>query len=435
MRRAVAVLVVFALVSGGASATALAGPTESERIARRDFQEGEAHFKAGRFAPALERYQAGYDELPLPGFLINIAQCHRRLGELAKARATYQKFMMVAPDSPHLAEVRALIAELDKLIADLDGPKEATGQPASSPIAATSSASAGPAVLALAAPVSAGCDGVDTRVTGSAAHRPGSACGQALVVLVPGGSGRRRRGRHCRRAGAVAKLRDDSRRKPRDVASVMEPRGARLCSTAWLALPLSAMAFAGCQAGSATVEPGAVLLRIESAPGAPQPDELRIWIYADQGALWKNTRIPSEGRLVPDGPDQLGTVFVQPGDVRGTLRVHVRGLFFGVRVLDAVLTIAPTDRRGTTAVALKSAIPPDADGDAVPDAIDDCPSAADPAQNGCPGCRRWGTRCRRRRGHRAWKRAGPRRCCARRRCGHGSGCGDGRLTSTPMQGW
>ena len=148
-------VVVFAVVSGGASATAAAGPSESERIARRDFQEGEAHFKAGRFAPALERYQAGYDELPLPGFLINIAQCQRRLGDLAKARATYQKFVMVAPDSPHVPEVRALIAELDQLIADLDGPKATATQPASSPTDSTPSASTGPAVLALAAPVPA----------------------------------------------------------------------------------------------------------------------------------------------------------------------------------------------------------------------------------------------------------------------------------------
>jgi hypothetical protein len=150
MRRAIAAAVVFALVSAGARATALAGPAESERSARRAFQEGESHFKAGRFAPALERYQAGYDELPLPGFLINIAQCHRRLGELAKARATYQKFVMVAPDSPHVSEVQALIAELDKLIADLDGPKEGATPRTDS----TSSASSGPAVLALAAPFS-----------------------------------------------------------------------------------------------------------------------------------------------------------------------------------------------------------------------------------------------------------------------------------------
>ena len=176
MRRATAVVVVFALVSGAASGTALAEPAEAERIARRAFQEGEAHFKAGRFVPALERYQAGYDELPLPGFLINIAQCQRRLGELATARATYQKFVMVAPDSPHVSEVRALIAELDKLLADLDGAaaKEGATQQASPPTAATSSALPGPAVLAIATPVPRDAT-TAILVTGDVAHRRGSA--------------------------------------------------------------------------------------------------------------------------------------------------------------------------------------------------------------------------------------------------------------------
>ena len=43
-----------------------------------------------------------------------------------------------------------------------------------------------------------------------------------------------------------------------------------------------------------------------------------------------------------------------------------------------------TDCRGTIAVALQSVVPLDGDGDDVPDAIDDCPSAADSAQAGCP---------------------------------------------------
>ncbi len=114
--RAAVSLLVIALVGSPVSAA----PSTAEREARHSFQAAEAHFRGGRFADALAAYQAGYDKAPLPGFLINIAQCHRRLGDLRKARATYQKFMMVAPDSPHLPEVKALISELDKLIADLN---------------------------------------------------------------------------------------------------------------------------------------------------------------------------------------------------------------------------------------------------------------------------------------------------------------------------
>jgi tetratricopeptide (TPR) repeat protein len=97
---------------------ALAGNAAAEREARRNFQSGEAHFKAGLYAEALADYQAGYAAAPLPGFLINVAQCQRRLGELAKARATYQRFLMVAPDSPLGPEVKRLIADLDQMLAD-----------------------------------------------------------------------------------------------------------------------------------------------------------------------------------------------------------------------------------------------------------------------------------------------------------------------------
>ena len=92
--------------------------SEAEREARAHFQAGEARFKAGAFDEALAAYQAGYDVLPLPGFLINVAQCQRRLGDLKTARATYQKFVLVAPDSPLVPQVRSMVAEIDGLLAD-----------------------------------------------------------------------------------------------------------------------------------------------------------------------------------------------------------------------------------------------------------------------------------------------------------------------------
>ncbi len=89
---------------------------------------------AGLFAEALGEYQEGYERLPLPGFLINIAQCQRRLGDLAQARATYRKFILIAPDSPYVAEVRSLIAELDKLL-DSDGAPSTVAQREEAPSA------------------------------------------------------------------------------------------------------------------------------------------------------------------------------------------------------------------------------------------------------------------------------------------------------------
>jgi tetratricopeptide (TPR) repeat protein len=111
-RAAILVLVLLTAVRPAAAASATA-----EKEARRNFQAGEAHFKAGLYAEALADYQAGYAAHPLPGFLINVAQCQRRLGELAKSRATYEKFLLVAPDSPLVPEVKRLIADLDQMLA------------------------------------------------------------------------------------------------------------------------------------------------------------------------------------------------------------------------------------------------------------------------------------------------------------------------------
>ena len=108
------------------AAPAVAAPSEKEREARAHFQAGESHFKAGAFDDALAAYQAGYDAKPLPGFLVNIAQCQRRLGDLKAARATYQKFALVAPDSPLLPQVRSMIAEIDALLEKAESEKPAS---------------------------------------------------------------------------------------------------------------------------------------------------------------------------------------------------------------------------------------------------------------------------------------------------------------------
>jgi hypothetical protein len=119
MRAGLLVACVGAGLLSSATPAHAAPPDAAARESRRHFQAAEAHFKAGAFDAALGEYQAGYDAKPLPGFLINIAQCQRRLGDLKAARTTYQKFVMVAPDSPLVPQAKAMVAELDKLLADL----------------------------------------------------------------------------------------------------------------------------------------------------------------------------------------------------------------------------------------------------------------------------------------------------------------------------
>jgi tetratricopeptide (TPR) repeat protein len=130
-RAALSAVVALALVvSAPGAPIALAAPNAAAREARRHFDEAELSYRAGHYAEALAEYQAGYAAVPLPGFLVNIAQCQRRLGDLKTARATYREFVLVAPDSRLVPEVEKLIKELDTLIADLaaGGSGETTAQ-------------------------------------------------------------------------------------------------------------------------------------------------------------------------------------------------------------------------------------------------------------------------------------------------------------------
>jgi hypothetical protein len=132
------------------------------------------------------------------------------------------------------------------------------------------------------------------------------------------------------------------------------------------------------------IEGGAVLLELSVADGVSTPDELRISVYDDTGSLWKDERVPGNGALMPESATRLGSVLIQPGATRGGLRVHVRGFAAAARVADGTLAI-PGPTRGRFSLRLEATAPGDGDGDDVPDAIDDCPAVANPAQGGCPG--------------------------------------------------
>jgi tetratricopeptide (TPR) repeat protein len=154
------VLVAVALMAWQSPARqALAAPSEAEQQARAHFQAAEARFAAGVFDEALAEYQAGYDAKPLPGFLVNIAQCQRRLGDLKTARATYQKFLLVAPDSPLVPQVKTMISEIDRLLAELDhGESAAATKDESAPVPAAAPTEAPAASATVLAPAPAASD-------------------------------------------------------------------------------------------------------------------------------------------------------------------------------------------------------------------------------------------------------------------------------------
>ncbi len=143
--------------------------------------------------------------------------------------------------------------------------------------------------------------------------------------------------------------------------------------------------FLACREPELVPESGAVLLQIATDPRLPVPDELRVSVVHDRGLLFRDARIPEHGALVPASAQRLGSILIQPGLGVGSLRIWVRGLRHGMRILDGV-ALFPSGAAGVraTATVLLSALElPDADNDGVPDLVDLCPAFPNPGQGSC----------------------------------------------------
>jgi tetratricopeptide (TPR) repeat protein len=85
-----------------------------ESQARAKFSEGNIAYDLGEFQKALAAYSEAYRLMPLPGFLFNIAQCHRQLGRPERAGFFYRRYLTLSKDEPsNAALVKELIAEMD----------------------------------------------------------------------------------------------------------------------------------------------------------------------------------------------------------------------------------------------------------------------------------------------------------------------------------
>lgn len=83
------------------------------RAAKKHFAAGERLFNLARFDEALVEYEAAYEQKPLPGFLYNIAQCHRNLGNYKQAIFGYRNYLRQVPGASNREAVLALIDELE----------------------------------------------------------------------------------------------------------------------------------------------------------------------------------------------------------------------------------------------------------------------------------------------------------------------------------
>lgn len=97
------------------SAAAAASP-DAKAVALKAYQRGTAHYQQKEYDLAIEQFEAGYQSVPQPVFLYNIAQSHRLAGRLERALMFYRQYLKLSPDAKNRAECEERIATLEKQI-------------------------------------------------------------------------------------------------------------------------------------------------------------------------------------------------------------------------------------------------------------------------------------------------------------------------------
>jgi hypothetical protein len=116
IHRYAAVVVWSASILVLATAMARAQPNANNgcnvRQAKAQFELGQAHIKLGNYELAMIDFEAGYDCIPLPLFLYDIAQMARMSGQRSKALEFYKRYLAAEPTARERPYVLRWIAAL-----------------------------------------------------------------------------------------------------------------------------------------------------------------------------------------------------------------------------------------------------------------------------------------------------------------------------------
>lgn len=134
-----------------AEARAQEDPAMAE--SRQHYARGRSLYLANHNEEALREFEAGFEAVPRPEFLINIGLCEMRLGHPREARDAFRKFLSAAPETHRQRHnVEELLSAAEAALANQPPPKQKPAPLA--PVAPEPAASPAPVVVApMAAPV------------------------------------------------------------------------------------------------------------------------------------------------------------------------------------------------------------------------------------------------------------------------------------------
>jgi len=118
-----------------------AQPDPAVELARSLYEKGQRQYDLGHFADARQLFESAYEAKAAPALLFNIAQCHRKLGDLRRAAALYRSFLHADPENRGAPIARDLLQQVEEALQ-----RETSARPA--PPQALAAATASPPTTA-----------------------------------------------------------------------------------------------------------------------------------------------------------------------------------------------------------------------------------------------------------------------------------------------
>lgn len=115
---ALALVLCILPAKGGAQQEQPATNAATLESARREYQQGAAHYEAGRYDEALQAFQRAYALAQLPDLLVNQAKAAERLRRHEDAAAYLERYLGVNPKAPDREQIRVEIVRLRRLAAE-----------------------------------------------------------------------------------------------------------------------------------------------------------------------------------------------------------------------------------------------------------------------------------------------------------------------------
>lgn len=153
--------VILAVAVAVASLHAAPAHADKRSQAMAQFEQGEKLYTKGKYEEALKAFQRAYKLEAVPLLFVNIAQCHRQLGNHEAAIASLERYLEAEPEADNRAEIEELLASERALLNPTPEPvPEPTPEPDPAPVVEPTPA---PAALAAApAPAPKDDDGSGT---------------------------------------------------------------------------------------------------------------------------------------------------------------------------------------------------------------------------------------------------------------------------------